>query len=467
MRHYSLKKTLPLLFAGMLTTACSDNILPDDDNTDTETSKSRYVVAAQVAGSTGTTNVLLPSEQIASGSISAVGNGLQNDGATQWVFFKDKVLYGLSYNQGNAGTTRSYILQEKGELKAREAEYKISRFTTFGKFGDYIMTSSTGDGLLEYADENGYLPKMFLVTYLDVEKEIKTSGDTEKKKDNYMSENFLGNGEYVNLVGFEEANGKLYSGIVAMGLSPYGASIDNGKYIKDGNEDLVKTESGGSASSSYVKGELQYTQYPNECWVAIFDDAQLNGKTLVKTDKISYPCGRFKSQYYQSIWADENGDVYVFSPSFAKIMTDKRQQTNLPAGVMRIKKGAKEFDDSYYVNLEAQSNGKTFQRCWYINNGYFLLTMYNLTSNQDTALELAIFDSSKKELTFVSGTPATNEITAIGSTPYVENGKVYLPIMTSDKYPAIYSIDPTTATAERGAEIEASTTSAVGKLNVY
>jgi hypothetical protein len=230
---------------------------------------------------------------------------------------------------------------------------------------------------------------------------------------------------------------------------------------------LVKTESGGSASSSYVKGELQYTQYPNECWVAIFDDAQLNGKTLVKTDKISYPCGRFKSQYYQSIWADENGDVYVFSPSFAKIMTDKRQQTNLPAGVMRIKKGAKEFDDSYYVNLEAQSNGKTFQRCWYINNGYFLLTMYNLTSNQDTALELAIFDSSKKELTFVSGTPATNEITAIGSTPYVENGKVYLPIMTSDKYPAIYSIDPTTATAERGAEIEASTTSAVGKLNVY
>lgn len=29
-----------------------------------------------------------------------------NDGATQWVFYKDQYLYGLTYNQGNAGTTR-------------------------------------------------------------------------------------------------------------------------------------------------------------------------------------------------------------------------------------------------------------------------------------------------------------------------------------------------------------------------
>ena len=41
------------------------------------------------------------------------------------------------------------------------------------------------------------------------------------------------------------------------------------------NEDLVKTEDGGSNSSSYKKGELQWTQYPNKCWVAIFDDETL------------------------------------------------------------------------------------------------------------------------------------------------------------------------------------------------
>ena len=33
------------------------------------------------------------------------------------------------------------------------------------------MTSSTGDGPTAYADENGYLPKMFLLSYLDVSAE--------------------------------------------------------------------------------------------------------------------------------------------------------------------------------------------------------------------------------------------------------------------------------------------------------
>lgn len=43
-----------------------------------------------------------------------------------------------------------------------------------------------------------------------------------------------------------------------------------------------------------------------------------------------------KSQYYQTIWEADNGDIYVFSPSFAKTMDDVRQQTTLPAGVVRI-----------------------------------------------------------------------------------------------------------------------------------
>lgn len=53
-----------------------------------------------------------------------------------------------------------------------------------------------------------------------------------------------------------------------------------GQWILPGNEDLVKTEDGGSNSSSYKKGELQWTQYPNECMVAIFDDETLTTKKL-------------------------------------------------------------------------------------------------------------------------------------------------------------------------------------------
>lgn len=141
-----------------------------------------------------------------------------------------------------------------------------------------------------------------------------------------------------------------------MGLSRYGANVEavwdgntykSGKWVKKGNEDLVKTQDGGQKSSSYKRGELQWTQYPDECYVAIFSDKDFKTKKLIKTNKISYPAGRFKSQYYPMIWSVPSGDVYVFSPSFAKTMTDPRQKTKLPAGVVRIKKGAEDFDPSY------------------------------------------------------------------------------------------------------------------------
>ena len=48
-----------------------------------------------------------------------------------------------------------------------------------------------------------------------------------------------------------------------------------------GYEDLVKTH-GGSYCSSYKKGELQWTQYPDECWVAIFNDETLTNPVFAK-----------------------------------------------------------------------------------------------------------------------------------------------------------------------------------------
>ena len=57
-----------------------------------------------------------------------------------------------------------------------------------------------------------------------------------------MSENFLGNGEFVTLAGILEHDKKIYSAAVPMGLSQYGAAVDGGKYILPGNETLVKTE---------------------------------------------------------------------------------------------------------------------------------------------------------------------------------------------------------------------------------
>lgn len=465
-KNYLNKISFAALMAVALTACSDDNGVSEVPVTGTDSS---FVLATSVKDGEQTANVLLTSQSLEEGSVSVRNNGLVNDGATEWVFYKDRYLYALTYNQGNAGTTRSYVMGEDGQVHPRSAEYKVSRFTSFGQYGKYILSVSTGDGLAEYADADGNLPRMLLLTYLDVEAETAKASDSRGNKDALMAENFLGNGEYVTLSGFEEANGKLYSGIVGMGLSPYGSAIDGGKYIREGYEDLVKTESGGTGSGSYKKGELPGTQYPDECWVAIFDNETLGGRKLIKTDKISYPCGRFRSQYYQCVWAADNGDVYVFSPSYAKTLTDKRQQTKLNAGVVRIKAGTTEFDPNYYYDLEAQSSGVSFLRCWHAGGNYFLLRMYDRSFTQSgtpVANRLAVFNGDNGKLTFVSGLPEADQISDFGKMPYVADGHIYMPVATSDGYPAIYKINPATATATKGLTMEVNTATAVGRLSM-
>lgn len=444
-----------------LLSSCSDNDEPGNGK-EPDDSNGKFVFATTVQGSNATSYVLLTGETLDGGTLSTVNNGLLNDGATQWVFYRN-YLYALTYNQGNAGTTRSYILGNNGQMKARSTEYRISRFSSYGAYDDDIITMSTGVGPASFADAHGYKPMTLLVTYLDVLNETSRTNDTSTGL--YSMENFLGNGEYVTLAGAEQSGSRLYCGAVPMGLSQYGAAYENGKWIRPGFEHLVHTESGGSGSGAYKAGELVGTQYPDECWVAIYDNENMLNPVLAKTDKISTPCGRFRSQYYQTVWAADNGDIYVFSSSYTKTMTDPAQKTTLPAGVCRIPSGGTEFDD-YYCNIEAQTPGgnRSFMRCWPAGGNCFLMVMYDksLTEKNPAATELAIFDAAAKKLTYVTGMPSN--IKSIGKTVYSQDGKVYIPVNVENEQPAIYAINTTTAQAAKGVTIEATDITGFGFL---
>lgn len=462
MKKQTLFKTMASVAVPALALAsCSDsndNPTPDQD----QTSGGKYVFAAQVQGTNGTVNTLITSNSIDEGEVTAENNGLNNDGATQWIFYRN-YLYALTYNQGNAGTTRSYYLDKSGEMKARDIEYRISRFSSYGMYDQYILAMSTGAGTTG-ADSKGNMPYTLLVTYLDVDNETSKPNDTSTGE--FSMENFLGNGEYVTLSGAEQSGRNLYCGVIPMGLSPYGSADGDGKWILPGNDDLVHKEDGGSGGGSYQAGTLSGTQYPNDCWVAIYPNAEFK-KSEVKiahTDKISYPAGRFRSQYYQTIWAADNGDIYVFSPSYAKTMTDSRQQSTLNAGVCRIPAGSTDFD-SYYCDLEALSGGKSFMRCWSAGGNYFILQMYNEAFGSDfsgNAHELAIFDASAKTLKYVSGLPST--ITTIGKTVYNKDGYVYASVTQTDGHPVIYKINTSTAVAEKGLTVNANDLTGFGYL---
>ena len=422
-KNYLLSGLFAMAMTGMALISCTDTDEPGSGSG--SGSKGNYVIAATATVSGSSVPVLLTAESLESGEITAAGNGLVNDGATYWVFYGNKYLYALNYHQGNAGTTQSFIMNTNGELEKRSQEYNVNRFTTYGYYDQFIMTTSTGDGPTELNDANGYTPQSFLISYLDVEKQTYTKNSVTKDTP-FLAENFLENGEYVTLAGIEQVGSKVYAAAIPMGLSQYGCMQKNEdgsyKWVLSGNEDLIKTESGGQGSGAYEKDELQWTQYPNECHIAIFGDQTLNSHKVITTDKISYAAGRNRSQYYQMNWLADDGYVYVFSPSYAKTMSDSRQQTTLPAGVVRIDTKAEEFDAAYYYNLEEKANGASFLRTWYISGNYFLLLMYDkaITASDKVANQLAVFNASTGALTYVNGLPS--DVSGVGNTPYMENG---------------------------------------------
>lgn len=467
-KNHLLTGLFAATLAGIALISCSENE-PYNGGNGTPSAKGNYVIAATVTSSSTNTYVLLTAPSLDEGEVTTQGNGLVNEGATYWVFYANRYLYALNYHQGEAGTTQSFQMNAVGALEKRSQEYYVKRFTTYGYYDRYIMTTSTGDGPSELKDENGYVPQSFLASYLDVENQTYTS-NTVNASTPFLAENFLGNGEYVTLAGLAQVGTKLYAAAVPMGLSQYGCMQKNAdgsyKWVLPGNEDLIKTESGGSGSSSYDKDELQWTQYPDECWIAIFDDQTLTDYKLIKTDKISYACGRNKSQYYQMNWLADDGYMYVFSPSYAKTMKDARQQTTLPAGVVRIDTRTEDFDSNYYYNLEEKAGGASFLRSWYIGGNYFLLLMYDkaITASDKVANRLAVFNAGNGDLSFVSGLPA--DVSGFGNTPYMENGSAYIAVTTASGYPAIYRIEPSTATATKGLVVKATSLNGVGKLDM-
>lgn len=371
-------KALPL-YAAMLAamtvsmTACSsdDNMVdngPETSGTDIKTAdEGSIIVAATVDG----VNYLVSTNSLDEGVISVKGQGKETETGTYWIFKDDKYLFRLVYNQGNSGTGASYQLNAANSI-IDGLTYNFNRVTTYGSWGDNVITVSAGNTTV--TDNAGNIAQGLLANYLSA-----TNGTV--KTQTYLAENFLGNGEYVSFSGFVEANGKLYTSVVPMGMSVYGVNSHPEMVT---STDLIAQADGGLRSSAYVKGSIPSTQYPDSAFVAIYSGSDFSERPIIaRTGKIGYASGRFKSQYYQTIWANDNGDLYVFSPGYGRYSiydTEapdlKKVMGQLPSGVVRIKKGETQFDPTYYVNLEAIGPKLPMYRCWHATGNYFLLQLY-------------------------------------------------------------------------------------------
>ncbi len=436
----------------------SDTSCSDDENDGGQPASDTYVVIGNAESRNGTASYVVTAESLDEGTVSVRENGYETDyaQAATWMFYKDKYVYRLAYNRGSAGTTAAFYLDDNGKIQARTKEYNIKNFTTEGIFGTKIIAAASS--VTDEKDQYGNAAYGINFSIIDVEEE-------NLRTRSIMAEDFLGNKEYVTFSGILEANGKIYTAVVPIGCSPYGVAAGG---VLEGNEDLIEAADGGTGGGMFTSGTLPGTQYPNECWIAIYDDETFTNPKIVHTNQMSYASGRMRSAYYQTIWAADNGDVYVFSPSYAKINEDSRLKTCHNSGVMRIKAGAEEFDDTYeFFDIEKASEGNPIYRCWHITEDYFLLQMYTqgLNIRGTGVTRLAIYKGEDRKFTYVTGLPDPDVISSFSKEPYNENGMCYTTVVTTDgESPTIYKIDPKTATATAGLKVTSDEIVGVGRL---
>nr|WP_262509902.1 DUF4374 domain-containing protein [Bacteroides ovatus] len=180
------------------------------------------------------------------GTVSTQGNGTEVIGGTYWVYKGLDYVFALVYNKGGAGTGASYYLGADGKMKEKYT-YTYNRITSYGTWGDKVVTVSTGDSKITDEDQN--VAQALLFNF---------GCDRWQSGRGYLAcRNYLGNGEKVSWAGLVEANNKIYTSVIPMGMSKYG--IKKWPEAVTDQELVTKTD-GGSGSGAYTAGVIPSTQ---------------------------------------------------------------------------------------------------------------------------------------------------------------------------------------------------------------
>lgn len=199
-----------------------------------------------------------------------------------------------------------------------------------------------------------------------------------------------------------------------------------------------------------LHGSTWTTDRVDTAYVSVYSYPSM---TYLKTfkDTRTSPIGYYMAE---GLVADENGNHYTFSTSSIAAGFTKKTK---PSGILRINSGQDEFDQSYFFNIEEK--GYKLMNGTYAGNNLVVARVVpnELDVNAWAAFnaatpihKIAVIDLVAKTLKIV------NEIPLHGGqyvTPYLkDNGKVYVSVNNgTDTY--VYEVDPTTATAKKGAKV--------------
>jgi hypothetical protein len=211
---------------------------------------------------------------------------------------------------------------------------------------------------------------------------------------------------------------------------------------------------------------LYNTRHVDTNYVAVYSYPELQLQHII-IDTRTGPTGAWATK--NGLFKTENGDIYAMSSSN---ISNGYSKSTKPGGFLRIASGSTSFDQSYFFNTDL-SGGKISHIKYLGNNKVFaaISTLTTQTADDrwgDKKLKLAIIDVVAKTITDVKLNGDVNALIHDGvggrSFPVLAaNAKVYYPITnTAGTY--IYEIDPATATATRGARVNATFVGGIFKV---
>ncbi len=259
---------------------------------------------------------------------------------------------------------------------------------------------------------------------------------------------------------FVDINGKTIAGTYSSALTPL---------IVDGNQPTYTgmAVNGGKLYVSYMHFDKDYkTPHTDTNYIAVYSYPAIAFEKVIK-DVRTGPTGDILTK--NGLFKVENGDIYAMSSSN---LGYGYTQSTKPGGFVRIKSGETAFDASYFFNTDLL--GGKIAHIKYLGNNLAFATISTLdpkTSDQwgDKSLKMAIIDISAQKITDVKlqGGSVTDLIhNGNGGRSFSvlsDNGKVYYTANIGG-VTNIYVIDVATATATKGAKVDATFVGGIFKV---
>ena len=396
-------------------TACSsdDDVATDPDG-NPETSEKLYVLGLGVTTSTETTNYIIETDDLMSGVISLEGQGTLQEGYRDYAQGGDTF-----YSIGGLGVTdvNTITASEDGTLNIQSG---LTFDSQVDGFQDVDGNGNTMVGISSpLSPTMGENIKFYTVDIASNTKNNITNIPFSSVYDITQ--------DWIFHTGMQISGGKLYQTFYPVNATTYETKNTDTQYV---------------AIYSYPGFEFE----------------------KVITDTRVGPAGAFNTR--SGIFKAENGDLYTISNSS---FTNGYSQSTKPAGILRIPAGTSSFDPDYFFNTsEAMTGGRIAHAIYIGNNKLFAaVTVAEHTIDNrwsDANLRLAIVDLTSQTISLVEGAP---EFTGNGGRSFAafkEEGKVYTSISDANGTVNIYQTDISTATAVKGATVEASFVGGIGRL---